>query len=44
LFLYVPDALPILSSRFKGVEVAPNGIGYNFIKWYSPRSEQRYTR
>ncbi len=44
LFLYVPDALPILNSRFKGIEVAANGIGYNFIKWWVPRSEQRYTR
>lgn len=44
LFLYVPDALPILASRFKGVEPAASGIGYNFIKWFAPRSEQRYTR
>ncbi len=44
LFLFVPDALPILNNRFKGVEVAPSGIGYNFIKWFVPRSEQRYTR
>jgi len=44
LFLYVPDALPILHSRFKGIEVAPSGIGYNFIKWYVPKSEQRYIR
>jgi peptide/nickel transport system substrate-binding protein len=44
LFLYVPDALPIVNSRFKDIEVAPSGIGYNFIKWYAPRNEQRYTR
>ncbi|MFA5388300.1 MAG: peptide-binding protein [Candidatus Omnitrophota bacterium] len=44
LFLYVPDALPILNSRFKGIEVAPAGIGHNFIKWFVPRAEQRYTR
>ena len=44
LFLFVPDALPVLNNRFKGVEVAPSGIGYNFIKWFVPRSEQRYTR
>ena len=44
LFLFVPDALPILNSRFKGIEVAPSGIGYNFIKWYVPASQQRYTR
>lgn len=42
-FLYVPDALPIISARFKGIEPAPLGIGYNFIKWYVPKSEQKYT-
>ncbi len=42
LFLYTPDSLPILSSRIKGVKVAPAGISYNFIKWYVPRSQQRY--
>jgi len=41
-FLYVPDALPIISSRFRGIEPAPIGIGHNFIRWYVPRSEQRY--
>ena len=41
-FLYVPDALPIISARFKGIEPAPIGIGYNFIKWYVPKAEQRY--
>jgi peptide/nickel transport system substrate-binding protein len=44
LFLYVPDALPILHSRFKGVEAGLIGIGYNFIKWYVPENEQKYTR
>lgn len=42
-FLYVPDALPIINARFKGIEPAPLGIGYNFIKWYVPKSEQKYT-
>jgi peptide/nickel transport system substrate-binding protein len=41
LFLYVPDALPIIHSRFRGVEPAPLGIGHNFIKWYVPKEEQR---
>jgi len=41
-FLYVPDALPIISARFRGIEPAPIGIGYNQIKWYVPDSEQRY--
>lgn len=41
LFLYVPDALPIIHARFRGVEVAPLGIGHNFIKWYVPKAEQK---
>ncbi|MDR2862103.1 MAG: peptide-binding protein [Syntrophobacterales bacterium] len=40
-FLYVPDALPIIQARFRGVEVSPAGIGHNFIHWYVPREEQR---
>ncbi|MBI5789363.1 MAG: peptide-binding protein [Candidatus Schekmanbacteria bacterium] len=43
-FLYVPDALPVVSSRFHGIEPAPLGIGYNFIKWYVPKHLQRYAR
>ncbi len=42
LFLYVPDSLPIVHRRFRGIEVAPLGISYNFIKWYVPKEEQRY--
>jgi len=41
-FLYVPDSLPIISARFRGISPAPLGISYNFIKWYVPRAEQRY--
>jgi peptide/nickel transport system substrate-binding protein len=41
-FLYVPDALPVVSSRIRGVEPAPAGIGYNQIKWYVPKNEQVY--
>jgi len=40
-FLYVPDALPIVHARFRGIKPAPLGIGYNFIKWYVPREEQK---
>ena len=36
-FLYVPDALPIVHRRFKGIKVEPLGIMYNFIHWYVPR-------
>ena len=41
-FLYVPDALPVVSARFRGIEPAPAGIMYNFIKWYVPKEEQKY--
>lgn len=41
-FLYVPDALPVVSARFRGIEPAPAGISYNFIKWYVPKEEQLY--
>jgi len=41
-FLYVPDALPVVSARFRGIEPAPAGIMYNFIKWYAPKEEQKY--
>lgn len=39
-FLYVPAALPVISSRFRGIEPAPAGIGHNVIKWYVPQKEQ----
>jgi peptide/nickel transport system substrate-binding protein len=42
-FLYVPDALVIISKRFRGVEPAPIGLEHNFIKWYVPKDEQKYT-
>lgn len=42
MFLYSGDALPIINKRFKNVEVSPIGIGYNFIKWYVPKSQQKY--
>jgi peptide/nickel transport system substrate-binding protein len=44
IFLYVPDALPVVSSRVQGIEPAPAGINHNFIRWYVPASLQRYTR
>lgn len=43
-FLYVPDALPVVSARFRGIEPAPAGIGHNFIKWYVPLQEQLEAR
>lgn len=44
VFLFVPDALPVVASRFKGIEPAPAGIAYNFVKWYVPKELQRYTK
>ncbi|MBN1871670.1 MAG: peptide-binding protein, partial [Candidatus Omnitrophica bacterium] len=41
-FLYFPYARIALSKRFKGVEVAPAGIGYNFIEWYVDPGDRRY--
>lgn len=42
LFLYSAEALPIIHKRFRNVEVSKIGIGHNFIKWFVPKSEQRY--
>lgn len=42
VFLFVPDALPAVAARFQGIVPAPAGIGYNFIKWYVPKSRQKY--
>ncbi|HIJ80447.1 MAG TPA: peptide-binding protein [Desulfuromonadales bacterium] len=41
-FLYVPDALPVVSSRIRGVEPAPAGIAHNQNFWYVPKNEQVY--
>ncbi|MDO3379450.1 peptide-binding protein [Geoalkalibacter halelectricus] len=41
-FLFVPDALPVVARRFRGIEPAPAGIGHNFIRWYVPEGEQRH--
>jgi peptide/nickel transport system substrate-binding protein len=41
-FLFVPDALPAISRRFRGIKPAPAGIDYNFPTWYVPKEEQKY--
>ncbi len=41
-FLYVPDALPVLNKRFKGVVKAPLGIDYDFIHWYVPKNRAEW--
>jgi len=42
MFLWVADSLPVVHKRFKNVLPAPAGIGYNFIKWYVPKDQQKY--
>ena len=41
-FLYIPDELPVVSSRIHGIVPAPAGIGYNQIRWHVPKAEQIY--
>ena len=43
VFLYFRDALPVVSSRIYGIEPSPNGITFNFTKWFVPKQLQRYT-
>ena len=43
IFLYVPDALPIIHARFKGIKPSPIGIAYNQEKWFVPKDLQRYS-
>ena len=43
IFLFNRDALPVVSSRIRGVSAAPAGIRHNFTEWYVPTHEQRYT-
>jgi peptide/nickel transport system substrate-binding protein len=42
IFLYCPDELVAIHKRFRGPEVAPLGIAWNFREWWVPKSEQRY--
>lgn len=42
-FLYVPDALPVVNSRFQGIEEAPAGISWNLHQWHVPESSQKYS-
>ena len=43
VFLFFRDSLPVIARRVHGIEVFPNGVGYNLHRWYVPREEQRYT-
>ena len=42
IFLYVPDATPVVHARFKGIKPSPIGITYNLPKWYVPQTLQRH--
>ena len=42
IFLYVPDATPIVQARFKGIKPSPIGITYNLPKWFVPKGLQRH--
>lgn len=42
IFLYVPDATPIVHARVKGIKPSPIGISYNLPKWYVPKKLQRH--
>jgi len=41
-FLYVPDALPVVHSRFRGLKVEPAGLTYNFTEWHVPENLIKY--
>lgn len=43
IFLYVPDAIPIVHSRFKGIKPTTIGISYNLPEWYVPKRLQRHS-
>jgi peptide/nickel transport system substrate-binding protein len=42
IFLYFPEALPVVHKRFIGPEVAAAGLGWNFREWYAPKRLQKY--
>jgi peptide/nickel transport system substrate-binding protein len=43
IFLYVPESLSIINSRFQGIVPAPIGISYNIEKWYVPKRLQKHS-
>ncbi|MCB4790930.1 MAG: peptide-binding protein [Elusimicrobia bacterium] len=42
IFLYYPESLVVVHKRFRGPEVSPIGLGWNFYKWWAPKNEQKY--
>jgi peptide/nickel transport system substrate-binding protein len=41
LFLVTPLSLPVVHKKIMNVELAPAGLGWNFIEWYIPKEWQR---
>ena len=41
-FLYAPDSLTVVASRFRGIEPTRAGISHNFLKWYVPEDLIKY--
>ena len=44
IFLYYPNALPVIHKRFMPLQVAAAGIRWNFEKWYAPQTRQKYLK
>lgn len=42
IFLYYPEALPVVHKRIQGPLVAPAGMGWNFREWFVPKAWQKY--
>ncbi|MGQ0644772.1 MAG: peptide-binding protein [Elusimicrobiota bacterium] len=42
IFLYYPEALPVIHKRIVGPEVAPAGLGWNFREWFVPAARHKY--
>jgi peptide/nickel transport system substrate-binding protein len=40
VFLVYPESLPVVHKKIMGVEKAPAGLGWNFIRWYIPKAWQ----
>ncbi|MFW5730620.1 MAG: peptide-binding protein [Desulfonatronovibrionaceae bacterium] len=43
LFLFIPNALPVVHARFQGIKPEPAGIMYNFNEWWVPENRQRFS-
>ena len=44
IFLYYPENLVCVHNRFKNVELAPAGIGWNFYQWYVEKENIKYKK